>query len=61
MSDSDPRPATGASDHNRTVNGARQRVGPFWIDEPSWYWLVWTATLLVAVGLFILAIWFDRP
>lgn len=61
VTDSDLRPAAGPSDQNRTVQGARQRIGPFWIDEPFWYWVAWAATLLVAVGLFLLAIWFDRP
>lgn len=43
------------------LRGARQRVGPFWIDEPHWFWAVEALTLLVAIALFALAIGFDHP
>ncbi len=48
-------------DPNRTVGGARQRLGPFWIDEPRWFWVVEGVTLLLAIALFALAIGFDHP
>ncbi|MHB1526335.1 MAG: hypothetical protein ACYDEA_11035 [Candidatus Dormibacteria bacterium] len=48
-------------DPNRTVRGARQRFGPFWIDEPRWFWVVEGVTLLLAITLLALAIGFDHP
>jgi hypothetical protein len=53
--------AGGEEDPNRTVGGARQRVGPFWIEEPRWYWLLFALILLVAIALFGLALGFDHP
>ncbi|MHB1501466.1 MAG: hypothetical protein ACYCYK_09950 [Candidatus Dormibacteria bacterium] len=46
---------------NRTVRGARQRRGPFWIDEPSWFWVAWLAVVILGVALFALALSFDHP
>jgi len=43
------------------VAGARQRWGPFWIDEPRWYWGLAILTVLVGLVLFLLAVGFDRP
>lgn len=48
-------------DPNRTSGGARQRLGPFWIDEPHWFWAVEALTLLLAIVLFALAVGFDHP
>ncbi|HUY55742.1 MAG TPA: hypothetical protein VMV23_11370 [Candidatus Nanopelagicaceae bacterium] len=48
-------------DPNRTSRGARQRVGPFWIDEPHWFWAVEALTLVLAIALFALALGFDHP
>ncbi|MHB8393279.1 MAG: hypothetical protein ACYDC5_01975 [Candidatus Dormibacteria bacterium] len=55
------QPPPDSQDPNRSVHGARRRSGPFWIDEPSWYWLVWVAALVLAVALFLLALGFDHP
>jgi hypothetical protein len=57
----DREEAGGEKDPNRTVAGARQRLGPFWIEEPRWYWLLFALILLVAVALFGLALGFDHP
>ncbi len=43
------------------MHGARQRRGPFWIDEPSWFWVTWVAVVILAVALFALALSFDHP
>jgi hypothetical protein len=43
------------------VGGARQRRGPFWIDEPRWYWVLAGLTFLLGAALFLLAVGFDRP
>ncbi|NNM97128.1 MAG: hypothetical protein HKL89_05935 [Candidatus Dormibacteraeota bacterium] len=48
-------------DPNRSGRGARQRVGPFWIDEPHWFWAVEALTLLLAIVLFAVALGFDHP
>lgn len=48
-------------DPNRTAHGARRRQGPFWIDEPSWFWVVWAVVVLLGVALFALAVSFDHP
>ncbi len=48
-------------DPNRTAHGARRRQGPFWIDEPSWFWVVWAVVVLLGVALFALAMSFDHP
>jgi hypothetical protein len=53
--------AGGKDDPNRTIAGARQRLGPFWIEEPRWYWLLYALMLLVAIALFGLALGFDHP
>lgn len=53
--------ASGGEDPNTTRAGARQRWGPFWIEEPSWYWWASAAVLLVAVVLFALLLAFDHP
>lgn len=50
-----------AEDPNRCVAGARQRRGPFWIEEPSWFWAVAAATFLLGLVLFLVAVGFDRP
>ncbi|MGB6772144.1 MAG: hypothetical protein WBF51_09120 [Candidatus Dormiibacterota bacterium] len=54
-------PARDPQDPNSSVAGARQRWGPFWIDEPRWYWALAILTLLVGLALFLLAVGFDRP
>jgi len=50
-----------AEDPNLCVGGARQRRGPFWIDEPRWYWVLAGLTFLLGAALFLLAVGFDRP
>jgi hypothetical protein len=53
------RPAR--EDPNSSTGGARQRWGPFWIEEPAWYWLVAACTLVVALGALALLLAFDHP
>ncbi len=55
-----PEPSP-AEDPNRTYAGARQRLGPFWIEEPAWFWAVAIAVFLVGLGLFVLAVFSDLP
>lgn len=54
-------PTRDSQDPNASVAGARQRWGPFWIEEPRWYWALAILTLLVGLLLFLLAVGFDRP
>lgn len=54
-------PTQDSQDPNSSVAGARQRWGPFWIDEPRWYWALAILTFLVGLVLFLLAVGFDRP
>ena len=58
-----PTPAEGAPspDPNTSVGGAHQRLGPFWMEEPRWFWVVATITFLLGVALFLVAVGFDRP
>lgn len=58
-----PQPTEGQSsqDPNVSVGGARQRRGPFWLEEPRWYWGLATVTFLLGLALFLLAVGFDRP
>ncbi len=51
----------GVEDPNTTRHGARQRWGPFWIEEPSWYWWAASATLLLGIALFAVLLVFDHP
>ncbi|HVC23592.1 MAG TPA: hypothetical protein VNH82_09245 [Candidatus Dormibacteraeota bacterium] len=48
-------------DPNLSTGGARQRKGPFWIDEPGWYWVLATLIFLLGAALFLVAVGFDRP
>ncbi len=48
-------------DPNRSVDGARQRWGRFWIEEPRWYWALALAIFLLGLLVFLLAVGFDRP
>jgi hypothetical protein len=54
-------PTQDSQDPNSSVAGARQRWGPFWIDEPRWYWALAILTFLVGLILFLLAVGFDHP
>lgn len=45
----------------RPASSPGRRVGPFWIEEPFWYWLAWGLTLALAVALLLLALGFDHP
>lgn len=56
-------PAKGAfsPDPNSSVGGARQRKGPFWMEEPHWFWALAAITFLLGLALFLLAVGFDRP
>ena len=53
--------APAASDPNRVVGGARQRVGGFWIEEPRWFWALWVGVLALAVVVLALALMGDPP
>jgi len=48
-------------DPNSSRHGARQRIGPFWIDEPHWFWAAEALILLLAIALFAVALGFDHP
>lgn len=48
-------------DPNLSVAGARQRKGPFWMEEPRWFWLLACITFLLGLVLFLVAVGFDRP
>lgn len=56
-----PSPTEGSEDPNSSVGGARQRWGPFWIEEPRWFWALASLTFLLGLVLFLLAVGFDRP
>ncbi len=51
----------GPDDPNRSVGGARRRLGPFWIEEPAWFWAAWAVLVVAGVALFVLAMSFDHP
>ncbi|MGH7609984.1 MAG: hypothetical protein ACREOD_08660 [Candidatus Dormibacteria bacterium] len=55
-----PSPDPGA-DPNRTQGGARQRRGPFWLEEPGWFWALAALTFAAGAILFLVAVGFDRP
>lgn len=60
------QPRSGASptttdDPNLSVAGARQRKGPFWLEEPSWFWILASITFVAGLALFLVAVGFDRP
>lgn len=40
---------------------AGRRRGPFWIDEPSWFWALAGLALLLGLVLFLVAVGFDPP
>ena len=48
-------------DPNRTQAGARRRVGPFWVEEPWWFWVAALAVLLLGALALTLAILGDPP
>ncbi|HEY6538808.1 MAG TPA: hypothetical protein VI138_07215 [Candidatus Dormibacteraeota bacterium] len=48
-------------DPNLSVDGARQRRGPFWIEEPRWFWALTALVLVLGLALFLIAVAFDRP
>ncbi|MGC2191533.1 MAG: hypothetical protein WA751_04295 [Candidatus Dormiibacterota bacterium] len=48
-------------DPNRSIAGARQRRGPFWVEEPGWFWVLASLTFLLGLALFLVAVGFDRP
>ncbi len=50
-----------SDDPNASVAGARQRKGPFWLEEPAWFRLVAIGTLVLGLALFLVAVGFDRP
>lgn len=50
-----------ADDPNLSVAGARQRRGPFWLEEPRWFWVLALLTFLLGLSLFLVALGFDRP
>lgn len=50
-----------AVDPNSSEGGARQRWGPFWLEEPSWYWLLAGLVTAVGVAAFALLLVFDHP
>lgn len=58
-----PSPAEGGAspDPNRSVGGAHQRKGPFWLEEPHWFWALAGFTFLLGLVLFLVAMGFDRP
>lgn len=58
-----PSPAerTPPPDPNRAVGGANQRKGPFWMEEPRWFWALASFTFLLGLILFLIAVGFDRP
>ena len=58
VSEAQPPPR---EDPNSSTGGARQRWGPFWIEEPSWYWLVAACTMAVGLGALALLLVFDHP
>lgn len=57
---SEARPGR-AVDPNSSEGGARQRLGPFWLEEPSWYWLLAGLVIAVGVAAFALLLVFDHP
>ncbi len=57
---SEAHPPAG-EDPNSSTRGARQRWGPFWIEEPSWYWVVAALTLAAGLGALALLLVFDHP
>jgi hypothetical protein len=54
-------PGDGAQDPNSSAGGAHQRWGPFWIEEPRWFWALAGLTFVLGLILFLLAVGFDRP
>ena len=56
-------PAEGepSRDPNTSVAGAHQRRGPFWMEEPHWFWVLAVAIFLLGAALFLVAVGFDRP
>lgn len=50
-----------ADDPNLSVAGARQRRGPFWMEEPHWFWLLSLLVFGAGLVLFLVAVGFDRP
>ncbi|MGA7171994.1 MAG: hypothetical protein WCB86_06325 [Candidatus Dormiibacterota bacterium] len=58
-----PSPAEGgpSRDPNTSVAGAHQRRGPFWMEEPHWFWVLAVAIFLLGAALFLVAVGFDRP
>jgi hypothetical protein len=56
---SGPPPAD--DDPNLSIAGARQRKGPFWIEEPRWFWAAAALVFGLGVLLFLVALGFDRP
>jgi hypothetical protein len=61
VSQSKAIPPAELDDPNRSAHGARRRRGPFWIDEPSWFWVTWAVLVILGVALFALAMSFDHP
>ena len=53
--DSDPQ------DPNRSRGGRNRRVGPFWIEEPAWFWAAAVLILLIGALALALAILGDPP
>ncbi|MGC1184600.1 MAG: hypothetical protein WBA31_05530 [Candidatus Dormiibacterota bacterium] len=50
-----------ADDPNLSIAGARQRRGPFWMEEPRWFWLLSLLVFGLGLVLFLVAVGFDRP
>ncbi|MGH7642628.1 MAG: hypothetical protein ACRENX_06380 [Candidatus Dormibacteria bacterium] len=62
MSAAPPRDSRDSSpDQNRSVGGARQRKGPFWLEEPGWFWAIAILVLVMGLGFFLVAVGFDPP
>jgi hypothetical protein len=55
------RDPSSAEDPNLSVAGARQRRGPFWMEEPRWFWMLAAVVFALGLVLFLLAVGFDRP
>ncbi len=58
---SGPPAEQGPQDPNRSRRGAHQRVGPFWIEEPIWFWAAALGVVVLGAVLLALAILGDPP
>ncbi|HVA22007.1 MAG TPA: hypothetical protein VNN74_07930 [Candidatus Micrarchaeia archaeon] len=48
-------------DPNQSRGGRYRRVGPFWIEEPAWFWALSALVLLLGALALTLAILHDPP